>query len=151
MKIFNAILIFIFLLALAGSYLGVVKYREISIQGQNNNFLELISEKGELVKVNKSIQNDVLSPLKITGEVRGSWSFEATFPVILTNWDGLIIGESYATIEGDWMTSNFVPFKADIAFSKPDFDSRGYLILKKSNPSGLPGSEDSVEIPINFK
>ena len=82
--------------------------------------------------------------------------FEASFPVILTNWDGLIIAEGYATAEDSWMTEDFVPFVATIEFVSPyqegdeDFMSRGTLILKKDNPSGLPENDDALELPILF-
>lgn len=93
----------------------------------------------------------ITSPLTITGEARGGWYFEATFPVILTNWDGLIIAEGYAEAEGDWMTEEFVPFSATLTFEKPDFGENGFLILQKANASGLPEHDAALEIPINFE
>src|SRR3989338_9762193 len=38
----------------------------------------------------------ITSPVTITGEARGTWFFEASFPVYVADWDGLIIGEGYA-------------------------------------------------------
>ncbi len=98
----------------------------------------------------------VTSPLTLTGQARGNWFFEASFPITLVNWDGLIIAESYATAEGDWMTEDFVPFSATIEFENPyppggpDFMKRGAVILQKDNPSGLPEYDDAVEIPVLF-
>jgi hypothetical protein len=93
----------------------------------------------------------VTTPLVIKGKARGNWFFEASFPVILTNWDGLIIAEGVATADGDWMTEAFVPFTAEIHFEKPAFDERGTLILQKANPSDLPENDDALEIPIVFE
>jgi hypothetical protein len=93
----------------------------------------------------------VTSPLVLTGKARGGWYFEASFPITIVNWDGLIIAEGYAEAQGDWMTSEFVPFKATINFTKPSFDERGTIILKKDNPSGLPENDDALEIPIRFQ
>ena len=93
----------------------------------------------------------ITSPLTIKGQARGMWYFEATFPVVLTDWDGLIIAEGYAQAEDEWMTENFVPFSATLTFTKPAYGDRGTLILKKDNPSGLPEHDDAVEIPILFK
>jgi Immunoglobulin-like domain of bacterial spore germination len=96
------------------------------------------------------------SPLLVSGKARGNWFFEASFPVTLTNWDGLIIAEGIATAEGDWMTTDFVPFSTLLEFTSPypvdgqDFMKRGSLILKKDNPSGLPEHDDALEIPITF-
>lgn len=98
----------------------------------------------------------VSSPLTITGEARGPWFFEASFPVVLTNWDGLIIAEGIATAEGEWMTTDFVPFIATLEFTSPyevgqeSFMSRGSLILKKDNPSGLPENDAALEFPVTF-
>lgn len=93
----------------------------------------------------------VSSPLLIQGEARGFWFFEASFPVTLVNWDGLIIAEGIATAEGEWMTEDFVPFTAELEYDAPEDNSRGALILKKSNPSGLPENDDAIEIPITLK
>ena len=80
------------------------------------------------------------------------WFFEASFPVVLTNWDGLIIAEGIATAQGEWMTTEFVPFEATLKFivDKNAYSNRGFLILRKDNPSGLPEHDDALEIPIMF-
>jgi len=93
----------------------------------------------------------ITSPLTITGSARGFWFFEASFPVILTDWDGLIIAQGIATAESDWMTENYVSFHAELTFTKPGYGERGTLILKKDNPSGLPEHDAAVEIPIRFR
>ncbi len=92
----------------------------------------------------------VKSPLVIEGEARGIWYFEADFPVVLTNWDGLIIAEGYASAQGEWMTEDFVSFKAELAFVRPEVSDRGTLILQRDNPSGLPENDEALEIPVFF-
>jgi hypothetical protein len=116
-----------------------------------------IDAKADLIKLASPVPNGVVkSPLTLTGEARGYWFFEASFPVTLTNWDGLIIAEGVATAAGDWMTEEFVPFTAQLEFVSPypagaeDFMKRGSLILKKDNPSGMPENDDALEIPIRF-
>ncbi len=94
---------------------------------------------------------EILSPLVVTGEARGNWFFEASFPVILTNWDGLIIAQGIAQAEGDWMTTDYIPFTVTLNFTKPDYGTTGSLILKKDNPSGLPQFDDALEITVKFK
>lgn len=100
----------------------------------------------------------ITSPLRVSGEARGTWYFEATFPVILVDWDGRIIAEGYAEAQPDpatgevnWMTEEFVPFVATITFTKPPYGERGTLILRKDNPSGLPEHDAALEIPIRFE
>jgi hypothetical protein len=117
----------------------------------------LLEDKTDLIILTTPLPEQVIqSPLLITGEARGNWFFEASFPVTLTNWDGLIIAEGYATAEGEWMTEDFVPFTATIDFENPyqteqlDFMKRGTLILQKNNPSGLPEHDDALEITVFF-
>ena len=94
----------------------------------------------------------ITSPVTITGKARGNWFFEASFPITIVNWDGLIIGEGIATAQGEWMTTEFVPFTATVSytFATDTPYNRGAIILKKDNPSGLPEHDDSREIPIVF-
>ena len=109
-------------------------------------------EKMDLIKIDNPRPNQTIeSPLIIQGEAKGLWFFEGDFPVILTDWDGLIIAETFATAQSDWMTEEFVGFKAEIEFAKPELYNNGILILQKDNPSGLPENDDALEIPIFFK
>lgn len=108
-------------------------------------------EKAAFIRIDSPRPGEtVSSPLTIAGEARGSWFFEASFPVYITNWDGLILGEGIATAKGDWMTAEFVPYEAKLLFAvDPDvYSDRGTLILKKSNASGLPEHDDALEIPV---
>ena len=114
-------------------------------------------EKDDLIRLDSPRPNAVIeSPLEISGEARGYWFFEASFPVYLTNWDGLIISQWHATATGEWMTENFVPFTSLLDFESPykegdpDFFQIGTLILQKDNPSGLSEHDDALEIPVLF-
>lgn len=111
----------------------------------------------DLIQVTNLAPGDVIeSPLTIEGEARGPWYFEATFPIVLTDWDGRIIAEGYAEAEGNWMTEEFVPFSATIEFASPyadgdpDFMKRGSLILQKANASGLPEHDAAYEMTVYF-
>lgn len=116
-----------------------------------------IDEKAEFITLTTPVPNGVItSPLLLQGQARGYWFFEASFPIVLTNWDGLIIAEGYATADGEWMTENFVPFTATLEFvnpyieGNPDFMKRGSLILQRDNPSDLPENDNALEIPVRF-
>lgn len=91
----------------------------------------------------------ITSPLTITGEARGTWYFEATFPVRLADDYGTVLAEHYAQARGEWMTEDFVPFTATLAFTTPR-SGRGTLILERSNPSGLPEHDAELRIPVWF-
>lgn len=97
----------------------------------------------------------ISSPLHISGQAQGTWFFEASFPVVLTDWDGRIIAQGVAQADGDWMTTDFVPFDAALTFSTPaggaGIPDTGSLILKKDNPSGLPEHDASIEVLVRFR
>lgn len=106
----------------------------------------------QIILKNPQESQTISSPINIEGEARGTWFFEATFPIVLTNWDGLIIAEGFATAQGEWMTEEFVPFTAELTFtSDTTVSNRGSLILQKSNPSGLPENDDAYEITVFFE
>ena len=110
-------------------------------------------EKVDLIRLETPRPGQVISsPLTIKGEARGSWFFEASFPIVLTDWDGLIIAQGIATAKSEWMTTEFVPFEAVLNFTvdKNIYSNRGSLILRKDNPSGLPEHDDALEIPVVF-
>jgi len=94
----------------------------------------------------------VTSPITITGEARGTWYFEASFPVLLMDGSGKIIAQGVAEAQGDWMTTDFVPFTATLSFVRAEvtqpYASRATLILKKDNASGLPAHDDAVYLPV---
>lgn len=91
----------------------------------------------------------ISSPLSIFGQVPGSWSFEASFPIELLNSQGEIVAEGHGELQGNWMTDELVTFVATLEFEDETGD--GKLVLKKDNPSGLPENDDSVAIDIKYK
>ena len=95
---------------------------------------------------------NIISPLVVRGRARGVWFFEGDFPLVLTNWDGLIVAEGYATANGDWMTEKYVDFEGVLEFDVDlSVSNRGSLILQKDNPSGLLENDDALEVLIFFK
>lgn len=125
--------------------------------------VELEMAQNASLQVTSPLMEEVIgNPLILTGEVRGTWLFEATAPVTLTNWDGLIIAEGYITAQEDsadggpgWMTEEFVPFIGTLEYVTPEdigeFSRRGNLIFHKSNPSGLSERDDALEYVIYFR
>jgi hypothetical protein len=92
----------------------------------------------------------ISSPLEVDGQARGPWYFEAQFPVKIEDEKGNILGQATAQAQGDWMTDDFVPFKALVNFD-PKNNNTGFLVLEKDNPSGLPENAESIKIPVVFK
>jgi hypothetical protein len=91
----------------------------------------------------------VKSPLALFGEARGTWFFEASFPLELLDANGNTVVETYAEAKMPWMTEDFVPFSSVLSFEEPLTDT-GTLVLKKDNPSGLPEHDAEVRIPVRF-
>ncbi len=120
----------------------------------NQTFMENIGnelEKSELIFLDAPRPNQTIkSPLIVKGRARGVWFFEGDFPVVLTDWNGLIIGQGIAVAQEEWMTEEFVPFTAKIEFETPQYKNNGTLILQKNNPSGLPEHDDALELPVLF-
>jgi hypothetical protein len=90
------------------------------------------------------------SPLWVVGRARGSWFFEAAFPVRLLDQNDSVVTWGTARANGEWMTNDYVPFALTLNFSPPATDV-GTLILEKSNPSGLPEHAGAVRIPVRFR
>ena len=107
-------------------------------------------EKQDLIRISTPRPNQTIeSPLTITGEARGYWFFEASFPISLVDDDNNEIASGIAQADGEWMTTEFVPFKSILNFDRPS-TTAGRLILKKDNPSGLSENDDELIIPIVF-
>lgn len=86
----------------------------------------------------------------VIGEARGNWYFEASFPIELRDKDGKLLATAVAQAQGEWMTTEFVPFKAD--FKVPQsYIGPATLVLKKDNASGLPENDASASFPITVE
>ena len=92
----------------------------------------------------------VSSPLEIRGRARGTWFFEGDFPLTLSDGAGNRIAQGFATAQGEWMTSEFVPFSAVLHFPSPR-PGPGHLILKKDNPSDNRDQDDALVVPIRLQ
>ncbi len=110
-----------------------------------------VSEKGDLIHVTSPTTGQVIkSPIIITGEARGNWYFEASFPVRILDANNKVLAAKPAQALSDWMTTDFVPFSVKLEFIAPTTDT-GFLVLAKDNPSGLPEHDDEFRIPIRFR
>lgn len=108
------------------------------------------------IQINSPSPNElVTSPINITGQARGTWFFEATFPIQLLDSQRNLITESYASTEEDWMTEEFVSFSAELEFELPETQNEksyanAFLILEKNNPSDKRELDDEIEFEISL-
>lgn len=120
----------------------------------NKTFAEYIGnelEKANLIRITSPRPNGTIkSPATIEGEARGKWFFEASFPVKLYDENNNLLGTAVAQAQSDWMTENFVKFKAILSYNvaKP---GKGMLVLEKDNPSGLPENADALKVPVKYE
>ena len=126
----------------------------IALPSKSNQKEENTNTETSFVSPNVRVQlpypgANVLKQFKVSGEARGTWYFEASFPVEVQDKEGNVIGHGIAQALEDWMTEEFVPFEAPISI-EGNYSGPATLILKKDNPSGLPEHEDSVSFPINI-
>ena len=93
---------------------------------------------------------EVAFPFTLTGEARGSWYFEGSFPVRVEDGNGDNLVERSAQAQGEWMTEDFVPFAAILSPSVAIPSGEAILVIEKANASGLPEHADAIRIPIRI-
>jgi hypothetical protein len=107
-------------------------------------------DKMKLIILDSPRPNDKIpNPVTLTGKARGSWFFEASFPAVILDSNGKVLGTIPVQADGEWMTSDFVPFSVTFPYIKPT-TTKGTLILKKDNPSGESKNDDELRVPVIF-
>ncbi|MSR87143.1 hypothetical protein EXS70_03155 [Candidatus Peribacteria bacterium] len=120
--------------------------------GQSSSSLAASSSSvatADIIVDSPASNGTVQSPLTITGRAKGTWYFEATFPIRLLDDLGNEIAVGHADAQGDWMTEDYVPFTATLPFTTAA--KNGTLVLHKDNPSGLLENDASVSVPVRFQ
>jgi hypothetical protein len=125
-----------------GSYVGRIPpdCEFVPCPGEKEGILVLLPKRNERIK----------SPLKIEGQARGFWFFEAQFTAELFDVNDNFLGRAILTAKEDWMTENFVFFEGELTFVPPS-TSLGALKFLSANPSGLPENQRVFEVPIQFE
>ena len=139
------------IIVIIGGLLGATIYYLVKDNPEPNpiNTYTTPADTSMVRAVSPGANASVRSPLVITGEARGNWYFEASFPVKILDANGNVLGQHYAEAQDEWMTTEFVPFKSTLNFSTPTTPT-GTLVLEKDNPSGLPENDAEVRVPIRF-
>ena len=120
----------------------------VSLKGKKNESEEENIDVNADVIVTYPVKNQIISsPLLIEGKARGTWFFEASFPIKLLDKDGNQLAVAIAQAQSDWMTEDFVSFKARLSWNSPAQMS-GILVFEKDNPSGLPENAGEFKLPV---
>jgi hypothetical protein len=103
----------------------------------------------DIVVTSPAPNQTIGSPLAIEGQAKGSWYFEAVAPVKLLDDKGNVLAAGHIQAQGDWMTTNYVYFKAELAFNY-NATSSGTLVFDNDNPSGLPANAKEFRVPVRL-
>lgn len=95
--------------------------------------------------------SSVSSPVTLSGRARGPWYFEASAPVVVMDATGEVIGSGYVTADGEWMTTEFVPFSGTVTFNNANDSEGGAIVFMNDNPSGDESRAKYVAIPVYFR
>jgi len=110
-----------------------------------------INSSNDLISVELPFPDAVTGKeFSVIGKARGTWFFEASFPIYVLDENGDSLAVAVAQAQSDWMTEDFVPFRADIKVPE-SYIGPATLILKKDNPSGLPEHDASISFIINIQ
>lgn len=124
---------------------GLIEWRE------SKSYSVCLTPTSEGILIESPKENEkIKSPLKISGQARGNWFFEAQFTAELYDANENFLGKAILTAKDDWMTENFVYFKGELEFSQPETQS-GKLRFLSANPSGLAENQKIFEISVQFE
>lgn len=99
--------------------------------------------------ISPEVLQEIKSPVYISGEAKGTWFFEASFPVQITDQDGKVLGQGPVTAKTDWMTEKMVAFEGTIPFEK-GVAKNGFVVFTPDDPSGLDRFEP-IKISVIFE
>jgi hypothetical protein len=136
----NIIVIFIVVLIILTTIFFILNINDNNQNNKEKNNIEIFSLNA----------NDLVSsPISISGAAQG-WYFEGVFGVSVLDGDGAVLGAGLAHALTDWTTTSSVPFVVNLSFEKSKY-SKGKIIFKKDNPSGLPKNDEQFILPVRFK
>lgn len=144
----NKLSYFIIFLTLA--LFAALYYSNYLINSEAENTPKETGIPEEIVIYAPQPNDQIESPYRVLGTARGSWFFEAVFPINLKDDKGNVIATAQANAISDWMTSEFVPFEAELIF-KNQTSKTGTLVFHNDNPSGLPENDKEFTMPVTFK
>lgn len=93
---------------------------------------------------------DAASGFTLTGKAVGQWFFEASAPVRIYNSNGILLTTTFISAQGDWMTTDFVDFKGEVAPFLTKGATEGFVQFENDNPSDNEGSRYVYKVNIKF-
>ena len=139
-------------------YLVIETSPRLCIDPKGKNFVKVIATKFIYEKSNADmivVDSTVLEEygyrhLVIKGKARGTWFYEANFPIQVLDGAGKVIATRYGNAEKDWMTNEFVPFYSIIAVPT-SYTGELTIQLKNNNPSDLREHDASLSFSVKIE
>lgn len=107
------------------------------------------TQEPDIVVTSPLPNQTITSPLLIEGKAKGGWYFEAVAPVKLLDDKGNVLASGNIQAQGDWMTSNYVPFTGQLTFAY-SATSSGTLLLHNDNPSDRRDLDKEFRVPVRL-
>jgi hypothetical protein len=152
MKSSKIIFITVVVILIAGGLVWRSRVAKVPKENNGNNNGGIVGKpapESDIIVATPAANQVISSPVQISGKAKGSWFFEATFPVKLLDDQGKVLASGIVRAQGDWQTADFVDFSGNLLFMTPT-STRGSLQFSKDNPSGLPENDKSFFVPVEF-
>ncbi len=104
------------------------------------------ADENKVVVTSPKAGATVASTFTVSGKARGTWYFEASFPLEVLDANGKSLMQAPVQAKSDWMTTEFVLFSQEVTIA--GYHGKATLVLKNDNPSGDPEKDASVSVPI---
>ncbi len=112
-----------------------------------------VNASADLIRLTNPTPGSVVGKtLTVMGEARGTWYFEASFPIEVRDTMGTVIATGIGQPVGgaDWMTEDFVPFSSTITVPE-SFIGEAVLVLMNDNPSGMVENARLISFPLTIE
>lgn len=105
----------------------------------------------DMIRVASPMPDAVLADeIRVSGQAK-AWYFEGSFPITVVDDNDVTLYQGSVNANGDWMTTDYVPFEGSFSLTTAPTAPRGKIIFNKSNPSGLPEFDARFELPVRFE
>ncbi len=149
----NKIIIFVLLIVLVVTFFVILNGKKAAAPTNENpqSKITYVNASKDLIVVDLPYPDAVTGKeFAVVGKARGTWYFEASFPVKVLDRDGKQLWMGPAQAQSEWMTEEFVPFRVDIKVPE-SYIGPATLVLEKDNPSGEPARDASVSFPFTIE
>lgn len=93
--------------------------------------------------------SNITSPIKATGKIPKSWTWEGNFILEIQNDKRIPLNSTPVYAKFTTETDELGDFSTSLTFFANT--SSGFVVIKSDNPSGIPGNVKIFEIPVRFK